>query len=188
MFCSRFPLKESYINFFNNRCLGNFTRFWIIVLKLFWMVSLKKELAELFEVCNKQNVSIHKSLWAAVQVLQREIYCHRMENPCSRENAMNINISSNWSQHTLRAFYHRPKTQLLKSGWYNCFLRGPRAHQKKGKKIEGIFGAQLRRTNLCSLAVITLGLRKYRRDVEEQFVKKIELDLENTTGFVNQQQ
>ena len=51
----------------------------------------------MFEACNKQNVlRIHKSLeWAAaVQVAQREIYCHRMENPCSRENAMNINISS----------------------------------------------------------------------------------------------
>ena len=55
-------------------------------------VSVIKELPELFEVCNKQNVSIHKSLWPAVQALQREIYCHRMENPCSRENAMNINI------------------------------------------------------------------------------------------------
>ena len=54
---------------------------------------------KLFEACNKQNVlRIHKSLeWAAVQVAQREIYCHRMENPCSRENAMNINlISQNW--------------------------------------------------------------------------------------------
>ena len=60
----------------------------------FWdgYVSLKKELAELFEVCNKQNVSVHKSLWAAVQVVQREIYSPRMENPCSPENAMNINI------------------------------------------------------------------------------------------------
>ena len=67
--------------------------FWIIVDIVFWMV-FRKELSELFEVCNKQNVSIHKSLGAAVQVVQREIYCPRMENPCSRENAMNINISS----------------------------------------------------------------------------------------------
>ena len=75
-------------------------------------VCLIKELAEVFEVCNKQNVSVHKSLWAAVQVVQREIYSPRMENPCSPENAMNINIFE-LKLEPAPDFYHKSKKRHL---------------------------------------------------------------------------
>ena len=96
---------------------------WILVssdgCSYFWMNMKIKKMAKLFKVCNKQNVSVHKSLWPAVQVVQREIYCHRMENPCSRENAMNINIASNWSYHTLQPFYQSSNGRCW-NPWDEC--------------------------------------------------------------------